>query len=123
MFMSQKKFMSQKEVSVRKILVREKITIRKKFPSQKQVLVPDIGFFMSYPNKNTFLSKNKVSVTGNFFCHRQHKSVREKIFCHRSKFLSQKNPATETSFRHKKVSFTETSLWNRNKSCPHACPL
>ena len=103
--------------------MRKKITLRKKISSQKQVLVTEKSFCLSFGQRNTFLSLKNVSVTEKSFCHRKkfpsqnfflhHRKsvwpltkiyVREKIFRHRSKFLSsqKKVSVTETNFCHTK---------------------
>ena len=115
--------MSEKQAFVRKNYVREKITLRKKVSITETSFGHRNKFFLSYLKRNTFLSQKKDSVT-EFFSVTEKKKI-----CQRKNLLLQKQVSVtkkfrqETGFCNKKVSFTETSFCNRNKSCHHACPL
>ena len=51
------------------------------------------------------------------------KFAKEKIFRQRSKFLSHQKLCKKKQVSVTKSFFTEISFCNRNKPCPHACPL
>ena len=89
-----KKFKSEKQAFVRKHLFQ-----RKNY-SQKNVLIPETSFghrnqfFLSYPKRNTFLSKKNVSVTDK-------KNLSQKKSSVTKKKLSQKQVASQKGFFHR----------------------